>query len=169
MGLAVVIKVKTTTHSTAAVLGLHATAPYGPQRTRAVYNCLAPYTGNTSTVSISLGKSQVFCWMTISTIRHMQDIFPDTQNASGVFILQGTWHVSWKQYLFMLVNLPQQLVYASTICSLSACRSCVALCNPWYPFSFPKAVYYLLSFEVYSLFHQGLCSPVFLQDCSGPH
>lgn len=31
MGLAVVIKVKTT-HSTAAVLGLHATAPYGPQQ-----------------------------------------------------------------------------------------------------------------------------------------
>lgn len=32
MGLAVVIKVKTTTHSTAAVLGLHATAPYGLQQ-----------------------------------------------------------------------------------------------------------------------------------------
>lgn len=67
------------------------------------------------------------------------------------FLLQGTWHVSWKQYLLMLVNLAQHLVYVFTICSQSDCRSSIALCNLYCPSSFPKAVYYLLNFKVCSL------------------
>lgn len=67
------------------------------------------------------------------------------------FLLQGTWHMSWKQSLLMLVNLAQYLVYVFTICSQSACRSSMALYNLYCPSSFPKGVYYLLNFKVCSL------------------
>lgn len=52
---------------------------------------------------------------------------------------------------------------------LTACRSSVALCNLQHSFSFPKAIYYLLNFEVYPVLHLEHCSPLHPQDCSGPH
>lgn len=77
--------------------------------------------------------------------------FPRRAKHLQGFLLQGRWHISWKQCLLTLVNLAQYLVYVFTICSHSACRSSMALCNLYYPSSFPKAVYYLLNFKVYSL------------------
>lgn len=54
---------------TAAVLEQHAAVPIVAHE-----EIGSPYTG-----SSSIGKSEVFCWITICTVRRVQDIFPDTK------------------------------------------------------------------------------------------
>lgn len=67
MGLAVVTKVKVSVHPPAAVLELPAAVHRPP--------------------------TWVFSWMTSCTARHMQDLFPDTQNTLGFSIPRNMAHL----------------------------------------------------------------------------
>lgn len=166
MDLAVVTKMKKSVHPPAALLELHAPVHRAQQGAGQCKTAFHPTLGTLGTLLWE--RSGYFAgWLFVQP--GTCKTFSQTRKTPLGFFYSKERGMSLGSdtcscWLILLKSLFTPSPYVH--CLLAEALWLSVISNP---FSFPKAVYYLLNFDVYSLLHLGQCSPLLLQDCLGPH